>query len=271
MSALPAVAAISPLSVIVVDDEAPARARLRDLLADVAPEAPNVLLAEAGDGLQALAAIAARAEISDVPVDVLLVDIRMPTMDGIELARHLAQLAQPPAVIFVTAYDAYAVQAFELNAVDYLLKPVRAQRLLAALQKARPGRPLPPQVLAGLQRTARTHLSCHERGRLLLIPLADVLYLKADLKYVTARTAAREYLLDESLTQLEHEFSERFIRLHRSVLVAREAISGFERNPADDAETQWQALLRGIDEKLPVSRRQWPFVKSYAKQPGAGA
>ena len=192
---------LPPLSIMIVDDEAPARVRLRDLLADVAVEVPNVLVAEAANGLLALAAI------EGTVVDVVLLDIRMPKMDGIELARHLAQLEHPPAVIFVTAYDTYAVQAFELNAVDYLLKPVRTQRLLAALQRARQSRPLPPQVLARLQQGPRTHLSCHERGRLLLIPVADVLYLKADLKYVTARSAAREYLLDESLTHLEQEFS----------------------------------------------------------------
>lgn len=249
-----------PLSVLIVDDEAPARARLRELLADVAREVPNAVCGEAGDGVLALQALAER------PADVVLVDIRMPRMDGIELARHLARLAPPPAVVFVTAYDAYAVQAFELNAVDYLLKPVRAQRLAAALLKARQALPPAPQLLAELQQGARSHLSCHERGRLLLIPLADVIYLRADLKYVAARTREREYLLDESLVQLEREFCERFIRLHRSVLVARDAIAGFERSAPDDAETQWQALLRGVPEKLPVSRRQWPLVKSYARQ-----
>lgn len=257
------VAAKQPLSVLVVDDEAPARARLRDLLADVAVEVPNSICAEAANGLLAIAAIEAH------PVDVALVDIRMPKMDGIELARHLAQLEHPPAIIFVTAFDAYAVQAFELNAVDYLVKPVRAERLVLALQKVqhnRPGQQLAPHVLAKLQQGARTHLSCHERGRLLLIPIPEIIYLKADLKYVAARTVSREYLLDESLTHLEEEFSERFIRLHRSALVAREAIAGFEKDPAEDAETQWQALLRGVPERLPVSRRQWPLVKSYAKQ-----
>lgn len=267
-----ALSAAATLSVMIVDDEAPARARLRDLLADIAAEVPNALVAEAANGLLALAAIDGRnnananANPNAPPVDVVLVDIRMPKMDGIELARHLARLEHPPAVIFVTAYDAYAVQAFELNAIDYLLKPVRAPRLMAALQKARQSRLPSPRVLAQLQQGARTHLSCHERGRLLLIPIVDVLYLKADLKYVTARTAEREYLLDESLTHLEQELGERFIRLHRSALVAKDVISGFEKNGADDAETQWQALLRGIPEKLPVSRRQWPLVKSYAKQ-----
>ena len=256
-SALPDAAT---LSVLIVDDEAPARRRLRDLLADIAPELPNTVLGEAANGVLALAAL------EGLKVDVVLVDIRMPKMDGIELARHFARLEHPPAVIFVTAFDAYAVQAFELNAVDYLLKPVRAERLLAALQKARQSRQPPPQMLAQMQHGARTHLSCHERGRLLLIPTADVLYLKADLKYVTARTVEREYLLDESLTHLEQEFSDQFIRLHRSVLVAKNAISGFEKNAADDAEAQWQALLRGVAERLPVSRRQWPLVKSYARQ-----
>ena len=249
------------LSVMIVDDEAPARRRLRDLLADLLNELPTTVVAEAANGLEAIEAI------GEHEVDVVLVDIRMPKMDGIELAQHLTRLENPPAIIFVTAYDSYAVQAFELNAVDYLVKPVPAARLAAALRKVRQKRvPLTPQVLASIQPSARTHLSCHERGRLLLIPLPEILYLKADLKYVTARTASREYLLDESLTSLEEEFSERFIRLHRSALVAKDAISGFEKNDAEDAETQWQALLRGIPEKLPVSRRQWPLVKSFAKK-----
>jgi two-component system response regulator AlgR len=247
------------LSVMIVDDEAPARARLRDLLADVAGEAPNALSAEVASGRLAVEAL------KDHVPDVMLVDIRMPEMDGIELARHVARLDQPPAIIFVTAYDSYAVRAFELNAIDYLLKPVRAQRLAAALQKVRQSVRVAPQVLAELQKGARTHLSCHERGRLLLIPVMDILYLKADLKYVTARTVARENLLDESLMHLEQEFSERFIRLHRSVLVAKDAIAGFEKC-VDDTDTQWQALLRGVPDKLPVSRRQWPLVKSYARQ-----
>lgn len=247
------------LSVMIVDDEAPARARLRDLLADIAAETPNAVVAEAANGRLAVEAL------KEKPPDVMLVDIRMPEMDGIELARHLARLDEPPAVIFVTAYDSYAVQAFELNAIDYLLKPVRAQRLAAALQKIRPGRPAALRIPEELQEGARTHLSCRERGRLLLIPATDILYLKADLKYVTARTAAREYLLDESLARLEEEFSERFIRLHRSVLVARDAIAGFEKCAGEDAETHRRVLLRGVPDTLPVSRRQWPLVKSYAR------
>ncbi|MBK7327407.1 MAG: response regulator transcription factor [Propionivibrio sp.] len=255
---------VPTLSVMIVDDEAPARTRLRDLLADVAAEVPNAVVAEAANGLLAVEAT------GGCSVDVALVDIRMPKMDGIELARHLTRLEHPPAIIFVTAYDSYAVQAFELNAIDYLVKPVRAQRLVDALQKVRQNRTVAPQVLSQIQQGTRTHLSCHERGRLLLIPLPEILYFKADLKYVTARTASREYLLDESLTHLEEEFSARFIRLHRSALVARDAIAGFEKNATEDAETQWQALLRGVPDRLPVSRRQWPLVKSYAKQLSSG-
>jgi len=251
------------LSVIIVDDEGPARARLRDLLADIAHELPNEIVAEADNGLRALAAIAGAG------VDVALVDIRMPGMDGIELALHLSQLEHPPAVIFVTAFDAYAVRAFELNAVDYLLKPVRAPRLLAALQKVPQSRALDPNRMVRLAQGPRTHLSYHERGRLLLIPVATILYLKADLKYVMARTRDREYLLDESLTHLEQEFGEQFIRLHRSVLAAREAVIGFEKSGSDDAETQWQALLRDIPERLPISRRQWPLLKSYVRRSGS--
>lgn len=254
------------LSVALVDDEAPARARLRDVLADAAEQAPNEVVAEAADGHAAIAAITALAERDGRRVDLVLTDIRMPKMDGIELARHLAHLDAPPALIFITAYDSYAVQAFELNAIDYLVKPVRLPRLVDALRKVGQRRAgIPAQALADIQQGARAHLSCHERGRLLLIPVTEILYLRADFKYVTARTAQREYLLDESLTQLEAEFSGRFIRLHRNALAAREAITGFEKGLKDDGESQWHAIIRGVPEKLPVSRRQWSVVKACMK------
>jgi len=186
----------------------------------------------------------------------------MPVMDGIELARHLARLSVPPVVIFVTAYDQYAVQAFELAAMDYLLKPVRAQRLEATLERLRARRPRPPQAaLAALAKTERGHFSVAERGRILLVPVAEVLYLRAELKYVTARTAAREFVLDESLVQIEHEFAQRFLRLHRNCLVARAAVQGVERAGDLDGEARWDVLLRGVPERLPVSRRQWPAVR----------
>ena len=249
-----------PLKILVVDDEPLARDRLRELLVDIAIQFPSTVVGEAGNGVAAL------DFLRDHAVDVVLADIRMPRMDGIELAGHLGAFPAPPAVIFTTAYDNYAVQAFDLNAVDYLLKPVRAQRLLVALQKVQAAQPAPPELLASVGRAVRgggrTHLSCLERGRLLLVPVAEVLYFKADLKYVTARTVDREYLLDEALTHLESEFAERFIRLHRAVLVARTALAGFEKAAGDDAEAYGWALLRGVPDKLPVSRRQWAPAKS---------
>ncbi|MFN4324735.1 MAG: LytR/AlgR family response regulator transcription factor [Azonexus sp.] len=252
----------SPLNILIVDDEPLARDRLRTLLADLALQMPSVVVGEAANGAQALDLLQTHA------ADVVLADIRMPGMDGIELATHLGCLEKPPAVIFCTAYDNYAVQAFDLNAVDYLLKPVRAQRLLAALQKvpvSRPDGALLARIGQAVRGGGRTHLSCHERGRLLLVPVSEVLYFKADLKYVTARTAEREYLLDEALTHLETEFADRFLRLHRSVLVAKTAVAGFEKAAGDDAEAYGWALLRGVPEKLPVSRRQWAPAKALVR------
>jgi two-component system response regulator AlgR len=247
-----------PLRVLIVDDEAPARRRLRDLLADVAAEVPNQVVAEAADGLEALERLAA------IEVDLALVDIRMPRLDGIELAQQLARLPRPPAVVFVTAYDSYAVQAFELNAIDYLLKPVRAARLADALRKAS-GKSVMAERLTPLAPEGRRHLRCSERGRVLLVPVAEVLYFRADQKYVTARTREREFLLEESLNHLEQEFGGRFLRVHRSCLVARDAVAGFGRErgaEGGEGEAHWLLLLKDVPESLPVSRRQWPQVKA---------
>jgi two-component system response regulator AlgR len=249
-----------PLKILLVDDEPLARSRLRELLGDIAIQFASEVVGEAANGIAAL------EFIRENPVDVVLADIRMPGMDGIELAGHLGAFERPPAVIFTTAYDNYAVQAFDLNAVDYLLKPVRTQRLLTALLKIAAAPQPEPALLADIGRKVRgggrTHLSCHERGRLLLVPVAEVLYFKADLKYVTARTVEREFLLDEALTHLEEEFADRFMRLHRAVLVAKSALAGFEKAAGDDAEAYGWALLRGVPDKLPVSRRQWAPAKA---------
>lgn len=243
------------LRVLIVDDEAPARSRLRDLLGDIGAGQPSRVVGMAANGVEALRILEAE------PADVVLADIRMPVMDGVELARHLGRLDKPPAVIFVTAYDQYAVQAFDLAAVDYLLKPVRAERLAAALGKLRPPARVADATLAGLVPGERRHFSVSERGRILLLPVADVLYLRAELKYVTARTAERDYVLDESLVQLEEEFPQRFLRLHRNCLVARAAVLGVERAGEQDGEAHWAVLLKGVDERLAVSRRQWPAVR----------
>lgn len=246
------------LRVLIVDDEAPARARLRDLLGDIAARHPTEIVGMAANGVEALRLLEA------APADVVLADIRMPVMDGVELARHLGKLASAPAVIFVTAYDQYAVEAFELAAVDYLLKPVRAERLAAALAKAEARRPAAPDdaALAGLAPGERRHFSVSERGRILLLPVSEVLYLRAELKYVTARTVERDYVLDESLVQLEEEFSRRFLRLHRNCLVARDAVQGVERvGEQEGSDAHWAVLIRDVPERLPVSRRQWPVVR----------
>ena len=257
----------SALRLLIVDDEGPARARLRDLLGDIAGELPNVIVGEAADGIEALE-ILARPDIVGT-VDIALVDIRMPRLDGIGLAQQLAAkpVGTAPAVIFTTAFDQYAVHAFDLNAIDYLLKPVRAPRLLAALNK-RPRQALDTSTMRQLAPEGRQHLNSTERGRILLVPLGDIRFLRAELKYVTARTPQREFLIEESLTHLEEEFGERFIRVHRNCLVARNAIVGVERATGDDGETYWTVLLRDVAEKLPVSRRQWPQIKALVKEEG---
>lgn len=247
-----------PLRVAIVDDEAPARRRLRDLLADCAAELAVEIAGEAGSGREALDLLAAH------PADVVLLDIRMPEMDGIELAQHLGHCEPPPAVIFTTAYDGYAVQAFEVHAVDYLLKPIRAARLLEALKRARGAVPPQAEVLRKLAHAPRRHLAASERGRVLLVPVGDILYFKAEQKYVTARTADREHLLEESLTRLEEEFAERFVRIHRNCLVAREAVAGVER-VQDGAESHWVVLVRGVGERLPISRRQHAAVRELVR------
>jgi two-component system response regulator AlgR len=242
--------------ILIADDEAPARARLRDLLEECRGQFPLAIVEEARNGREVLEAINRDA------IDIVLLDIRMPEMDGMEAARHIAGMVQPPAIIFTTAFDSYALKAFEVNAIDYLLKPIRQERLLAALRKARAAPPVSRQALDAAANQARRHLSVHERGKIHLVSVAEILYLRAELKYVTVRTAAREYLVEESLTHLEEEFGEAFVRVHRNCLVARAAISGFERN-AEESESGWAVVIAATGEKLPVSRRQHHIVKQF--------
>ena len=249
----------NPTRIMIVDDEAPARNRLKELLADCAASFPHEVVGEAANGREALELM------SREPADLLLLDIRMPEMDGIEVARHLLSLPQIPAVIFTTAYDLYAIQAFEVNAVDYLLKPVRGERLLGALQKARQNRPPGQAQLQKLARRPRTCLSVQERGKIVLIPVSEIIYLKAEQKYVTIRMHEREYLLEESLTNLEQEFMANFIRVHRNCLVAKASITGFEKVAEAGEEAHWEVVLKGVEEKLPVSRRQQYLVKEFTK------
>jgi len=249
---------MNPLRVLIVDDEQPARIRLREVLADCSAEVPNLVAGEAANGLEAM------EWLSQNPADVALVDIHMPGMSGIEFARHAQILAVPPAVIFVTAHDQYAVAAFEVNALDYLLKPVRATRLREALRKAAGGARVARAALERADSRPRHYFSVAERNRVTLVPVAEVLFLKADQKYVTIRTREREYLIEESLASLEQEFAGILVRIHRNCLVARACIRGFERASGEDSDAGWAVVLEDCPDRLPVSRRQWVQVKTLA-------
>jgi two-component system response regulator AlgR len=247
------------LKVVIADDETPARSRIRDLLEDCASSFPIELAGEAASGKELLSLL------ENTPADVVLLDIRMPEMDGLEAAQHLLKLPEPPSVIFTTAYDDHALKAFELHAVDYLVKPIRLRRLHDALTRARAITPLRLDVLTRISPEPRKHLSVQERGKVLLIAVSDIRYLRAELKYVTVRTATHEHLVEESLSRLEQEFADQFVRIHRSCLVAKAHIIGFEKDAAEAAESRWAVMLNGLDEKLPVSRRQQHIVKEFGR------
>ncbi|MFN2308991.1 MAG: LytR/AlgR family response regulator transcription factor [Gammaproteobacteria bacterium] len=238
------------MKVLLVDDEALARDRLRRLLAEL----PGwEVCGEAGDGRSAL------LRCAELHPDVVLLDIRMPGMDGLEAARHLAGLPDPPAVIFTTAFGDHALEAFETRAVDYLLKPIRSERLAAALGSARRLTRAQAGQLDGAG--ARRHLCVRVRGNLQLIPVADIRFFRADNKYVTLRTGEAEYLIEEPLKALEDEFAAEFVRIHRNALVAVGFIVGLEK----DAEGQCRVALAGLDERLEVSRRHQAALRARLK------
>ena len=231
------------MKVVIADDEALARERLRTLLS--AHDGVEIV-AEAENGLTALQACA------EFRPDLVLLDIAMPGVDGLEAARHLTAFDPRPTVVFCTAYDAHALSAFEAEAIDYLMKPVRPERLAVALERARTfisGR----ETLAPAEpsRQPRTHLCARLRGSLRLIPMDDVHYLQAEEKYVVVHHARGEDLIEESLKSLEEEFSGRFVRIHRNCLVARHEIIELKR--ANDGRVH--AVLRHGKEPLEVSRR----------------
>lgn len=240
------------LRVLVVDDEALARARMRTLLADCAN--PGALVqAEAADAVQAMTLLQRQ------PFDVVLLDIHMPGADGLTLAQSLQALAHPPAVVFVTAHVEHAVQAFELEAVDYLTKPVRLERLQVALQKAE--RFLQTRANTALASEAQETLVIQERGRTERLPLHQVVYFKAELKYITVRTTARSYILDGSLNDLEEKYSAQYVRIHRNALIARRAVRALEKHFDAEEGEGWAVRLHGVDELLAVSRRQLAVVR----------
>ena len=248
------------LKVLLVDDEPLARLRLRTLLQDCADPASEVV-GEAGD------AASAEALLRQRPIDLLLLDIGLPGRDGMQLAATLRAMPQPPSVVFVTAHAEHALRAFELDAVDYLTKPVIRERLRSALQRVAQRRRAAeaPPLSAGATRV----LVVHDRGRVLRLPLADVLYLKAELKYVTLRTAAHSYVLDDALADLEQRLGDGFLRVHRNALVARSAVRALQRRRgdgegagADEAGVEhWAVEVAPTGEWLAVSRRQLAAVR----------
>lgn len=238
------------LRALIVDDEALARSRLRTLLGDCTAPAACVA-AEAAHAVQAMDAL--RREVFDV----VLLDVRMPGADGITLAQTIAQLPHPPAVVFITAHSEHAVKAFELEAVDYLTKPVRLERLQQALQKverlSQSGKGLQPDL-------NEECLIIQDRGRTERVPLAEVLYLKAELKYITVRTHTKSYILDGSLNELEERYPQ-FMRVHRNALVARRSVRALEKHFDPEEGEGWAVRLNGIEELLAVSRRQLSAVR----------
>jgi two-component system, LytTR family, response regulator AlgR len=230
------------LRVLIVDDEQPARERLRALLAEIGA---IEIAGEATTGTEALQLVAREAPA------VVLLDVRMPGMDGIETAHHLGTLPEPPAVIFTTAYDEYAVRAFDAQAVGYLLKPVRREKLSAALaQAARLTRPQLKQIYAA-HPTRRTHICARHREGIRLIPLDEILFFFAEQKYTTVRHLKGEELIEDSLRTLEEEMGEHFVRIHRNALVNISHLESIERNDAG----QYVVRVRGCTETLQVSRR----------------
>jgi two-component system, LytTR family, response regulator AlgR len=242
------------MRILIVDDEAPARARLRALVDELGN--PYRVVGEAADGVEAL------TRCGEGDVDLVLMDIRMPRLDGLDCATELAALPTPPAVIFVTAYERHALEAFDRDAVDYLLKPVRRERLQRALERA--GSPTLPQLraleaLRGESAGEGEFITIRARGGLRRIPLNQILYFQADQKYVTLRHLHGEELLEDSLKSLEGRYAERLLRIHRNALVAKRFLRALERG----GEHQFYVRLAGCDERLEVSRRHLAEVRSW--------
>ena len=241
------------MKALIVDDESLARERLSMLLRDAGAD----VIGEASDGRAAVETVA------KLHPDVVLLDIRMPVMDGLEAARHIANLESPPAIIFCTAYDEHALAAFDASAIDYLVKPVRLERLRTALERAhRFGAAAVQKVEQACgERRARSHLCARVRGNLVLVPVGDIHYLLAEDKYVVVHTSKGEVLIEEALKTLESEFDDRFVRIHRNCLVARDRLAGLLRGPDGSIHVK----IAGTDASLEVSRRNLPALRKLVR------
>ena len=243
------------MKILIVDDEPLARNRLQSLLSEL-PD--TQVVGEAGNGQQAL------EMVQELQPDIVLLDIRMPGMDGMEAASHLSKLPNPPAIIFTTAYDRYALQAFKSHAVDYLLKPIKQQQLQQALHAATQLTRAQLQSIAQQQQESSNsplHISARVQGGVRLVPVDEIFYFLAEHKYVTVSYQGGEVLIEEPLKSLEHKFAEQFIRIHRNALVARQFIKELRR----DRQGRTMLQLRHSDKQLEVSRRHMPQVRQLLK------
>jgi two-component system response regulator AlgR len=250
-----------PLRVLLVDDEEMARLRLRSLVGDCS-DPRCMVVGEAANGAQAL------VWLTTHDCDLILLDVQMPGRDGTQLAAELRLATRAPAIVFVTAHAEHALKAFDLEAIDYLTKPVRRERLQEALRRVaqRLARPRPPDPVDKPVVRDGPMIVVSDRGRVVRVPVAEVLYLKAELKYVTLRTADHTHVLDDSLAELEERLGEAFLRVHRNALVAKRAVRALERrNVAGEAEEEgaegWAVCVAPVGEWLAVSRRQVAAVR----------
>ncbi len=241
------------MKILIVDDEQLARDRLGRMIAGFDG---HQVVGEAANGVEAVKIA------SSVQPEVVLLDIRMPGMDGLEAARHFIDFDEPPAVIFCTAYEEHAVEAFDLQAVGYLLKPVRKENLEASLGKAQRVNKAQLAGLAEEQPPRRTHISARTRRGIELISVAEVRYFQADQKYVTVRHPEGEIIIDETLKELEEEFGEQFVRVHRNALVASRYIIGLDRL----TDGHYQIRLKDVEEAVDISRRHVAAVRKFIKK-----
>lgn len=241
------------MKILIVDDEKPARERLMRLIEGM-PD--HKVVAEAANGVEAI------KKYDETEADIVLMDIRMPHMDGMEAAAHLSEQDQPPAIIFTTAYSDHALKAFESHAVDYLLKPIRKERLKEALNATqRVTRAQLNKVAKSTNQPGRTHICVRQRGNLELIPVDNILYFFAEHKYVTLRHTGGETLIEDSLVNLEKEFGERFLRIHRNCIIAARELNGLEKT----GDSSFSVTLKSADDKMEVSRRHLANIRKIIK------